>query len=59
MKLGWYLVKMDEIDKYRFLQSSASSDATADRDAWDMTIEYMKRPGNGWDIADEGMFAKE
>ena len=59
MEWGWYLVKMDEIDKYRFLQSFASSDATADRDAWDMAIEYMKQPDNGWDIADERMFVRE
>ncbi|TVY57408.1 hypothetical protein LCER1_G000814 [Lachnellula cervina] len=41
---------------YKYLQQFESGDA-ADRDAWLMAVEYVKRAGN-WNIVGEGIFAR-
>jgi hypothetical protein len=43
---------------YRYLKSFESGDA-ADRDAWDMAVEYMKRAGGYWRIESIGVFVKD
>ncbi|EPE27347.1 hypothetical protein GLAREA_03262 [Glarea lozoyensis ATCC 20868] len=43
---------------YKHLQVFESGDA-ADRDAWLMAVEYIKRAGKGWEIASEGVFVRE
>ena len=52
------LFTVPPIDNYRFLQSFESGDA-ADRDAWDMAVEYVKRAGNEWKIAGDGLFVRD
>lgn len=39
------------------LKKFESGDA-ADVDAWNMAVEYVKRAGNGWRIAAEGVFER-
>ena len=46
------------VDNYRFLRYFESGDA-ADRDAWDMAVEYVKRAGNDWKIAGDGVFVRD
>ncbi|TVY39686.1 hypothetical protein LSUB1_G002590 [Lachnellula subtilissima] len=41
---------------YKYLQQFESGDA-ADRDAWLMAVEYVKRAGN-WNIVGEGIFSR-
>ena len=43
---------------YNFLRIFESGDS-ADKDAWGMAVEYVKRAGNGWKVAEEGVFVKE
>jgi F-box-like len=43
---------------YRYLKCFESGDA-ADRDAWDMGVEYMKRAGGGWKTESIGVFVKD
>ena len=43
---------------YKYLQVFESGDA-ADTDAWHMAIEYVKRAGQGWKVAGDGVFVKE
>ena len=45
------------LDNYRYLQIFESGDA-ADADAWNMAVEYVKRAGNGWHVAGEGVLEK-
>jgi hypothetical protein len=42
---------------YRYLQIFESGDA-ADTDAWHMAVEYVKRAGNGWRVAGDGVFER-
>jgi hypothetical protein len=42
---------------FRYLKFFESGDA-ADRDAWNMAVEYMKRAGAGWSIESTGVFIK-
>lgn len=43
---------------YRSLEVFESGDA-ADTDAWQMAVEYVKRAGNGWKIASEGVLTRD
>jgi hypothetical protein len=43
---------------YKYLQVFESGDA-ADRDAWNMAVEYVKRVGNGWRTAADGVFVRD
>jgi hypothetical protein len=43
---------------YKYLQVFESGDA-ADTDAWNMAVEYVKRAGNGWKVAAEGVFIRD
>ncbi|KAH8808004.1 hypothetical protein F5884DRAFT_676331 [Xylogone sp. PMI_703] len=42
---------------YRYLKEFESGDA-ADRDSWHMAVEYVKRAGNGWKVAGDGVFVR-
>ncbi|RFU33358.1 hypothetical protein B7463_g3012, partial [Scytalidium lignicola] len=44
-------------DNYKHLKEFESGDA-ADRDSWHMAVEYVKRDGNGWKVAGDGVFVK-
>ncbi|RDL39113.1 uncharacterized protein BP5553_03453 [Venustampulla echinocandica] len=51
------------LGNYKYLQIFESGDA-ADRDAWLMAgklfpVEYVKRSGNGWRIAGDGVFVRD
>jgi len=46
------------VDNYQYLEVFESGDA-ADRDAWLMALEYVKRAGNGWKVAADGVFTRE
>lgn len=43
---------------YRYLQVFESGDA-ADRDAWSMAVEYVKRVNNGWKPVADGVFQRD
>ena len=43
---------------YKYLQVFESGDA-ADKDAWNMAVEYVKRAGNGWRVAGDGVFERD
>ncbi|KAF4632899.1 hypothetical protein G7Y89_g5240 [Cudoniella acicularis] len=43
---------------YKYLREFESGDA-ADRDAWEMAVEYVKRSGRGWKIAGDGVFVRD
>ena len=45
------------IGNFKHLQVFESGDA-ADKDAWNMAVEYIKRAGNGWQVAGEGVFER-
>lgn len=45
------------VGNYKELQVFESGDA-ADTDAWNMAVEYVKRAGNGWQVASEGVFVR-
>lgn len=42
---------------FKHLRIFESGDA-ADRDAWNMAVEYVKRAGNGWMAAADGVFLR-
>jgi hypothetical protein len=46
------------IGNFKFLKCFESGDA-ADRAAWEMAVEYVKRAGNGWRAASEGVFVRD
>ncbi|KAF8858873.1 hypothetical protein BDZ45DRAFT_689687 [Acephala macrosclerotiorum] len=46
------------VNNYRYLKVFESGDA-ADRDAWNMAVEYVKRAGNGWEVAGDGVFTRD
>jgi hypothetical protein len=46
------------IGNYKYLQEFESGDA-ADKDAWDMAVEYVKRAASGWKVASEGVFVRD
>jgi hypothetical protein len=46
------------LGNYKYLQEFESGDA-ADKDAWDMAVEYVKRGAYGWKVAREGVFVRE
>ncbi|CAG8953791.1 hypothetical protein HYFRA_00006683 [Hymenoscyphus fraxineus] len=43
---------------YKHLQVFESGDA-ADRDAWLMAVEYVRRSNNGWKISSDGVFVRD
>jgi hypothetical protein len=43
---------------FNYLRIFESGDS-ADVDAWNMAVEYVKRSGNGWEIAGEGIFVRD
>jgi hypothetical protein len=43
---------------FKYLKTFESGDA-ADVDAWNMAVEYVKRAGNGWTVAGEGIFVRD
>lgn len=43
---------------YKYLRVFESGDA-ADADAWHMAVEFVKRAGNGWKVARDGVFVRE
>jgi hypothetical protein len=45
------------IRNYKYLEAFESGDA-ADKPAWNMALEYVKRAGNGWKVAGEGVFER-
>jgi hypothetical protein len=45
------------VGNYKYLEEFESGDA-ADRDAWEMAVEYVKRAANGWKVASEGVFVR-
>jgi hypothetical protein len=46
------------LGNYKYLQVFESGDA-ADKDAWDMAVEYVKRAANGWRVAADGVFVRD
>ena len=46
------------VGNYKYLQEFESGDA-ADKDAWDMAVEYVKRAAIGWKVASEGVFVRD
>ena len=46
------------VQNFKYLQIFESGDA-ADTDAWYMAIEYVKRAGNGWKVASDGVFVRD
>jgi hypothetical protein len=46
------------IQNYKYLKVFESGDA-ADADAWHMAVEYVKRAGNGWKVAGDGVFVRD
>ena len=46
------------IGNFNTLKVFESGDA-ADVDAWTTAVEYVKRAGNGWEIAGEGIFVRD
>jgi hypothetical protein len=46
------------IGNYKYLQIFESGDA-ADKDAWEMAVEYVKRANNGWKVAEDGVFVRD
>jgi len=46
------------VNNYKHLKVFESGDA-ADRDAWNMAVEYVKRAGNGWEISGDGVFTRD
>jgi hypothetical protein len=43
---------------YRYIQIFESGDA-ADREAWSMAVEYVKRVNNGWKPVADGVFLRD
>lgn len=43
---------------YRYLKTFESGDA-ADKEAWGMAVEYVKRANVGWKVASEGVFVRD
>lgn len=43
---------------YRYLKIFESGDS-ADKEAWDMAVEYVKRANVGWKVAEEGVFVRD
>ena len=52
------LFNIPPLQNYRYLRNFESGDA-ADKDAWLMAVEYVKRAGNGWKVAGEGVFVRD
>lgn len=46
------------VGNYKDLQIFESGDA-ADRDAWNMAVEFVKRANNKWRVAEDGVFVKD
>jgi hypothetical protein len=46
------------LHNYRYLEIFESGDA-ADTDAWQMAVEYVKRAGQGWKVAAEGILIRD
>jgi len=46
------------VGNYKHLVEFESGDA-ADKDAWDMAVEFVKRSGNDWKVKSEGVFMRE
>ena len=46
------------VKNYKYLEVFESGDA-ADTDAWHMAVEYVKRAGNGWKVAGDGVFVRD
>lgn len=45
------------IGNFKHLKVFESGDA-ADKDAWNMAVEYVKRANNGWKVAEDGVFVR-
>ena len=43
---------------FKYLKAFESGDS-ADKDAWSMAVEYVKRAGNGWKAAEDGVFVRD
>lgn len=52
------LFNVPSLQNYKYLRNFESGDA-ADKDAWLMAVEYVKRAGNGWKVGGEGVFIRE
>ncbi len=46
------------VKNYKYLEVFESGDA-ADKDAWDMAVEYVKRAAIGWKVAGDGVFVRD
>jgi hypothetical protein len=46
------------IMNFRHLRIFESGDA-ADKDAWSMAVEYIKRANNGWKVVGDGVFERD
>ena len=46
------------VGNYQHLRIFESGDA-ADRDAWNMAVEFVKRANNKWRVAEEGVFVRD
>ena len=44
--------------RLQYLQVFESGDA-ADADTWNMAVGFVKRAGNGWKVARDGVFVRE
>ncbi len=45
-------------ENYKYLQIFESGDA-ADRDAWQLAVEYVKRAGEGWRVGGDGVLVRD
>jgi hypothetical protein len=52
------LFNVPSLQNYKYLRNFESGDA-ADKDAWLMAVEYVKRAGNGWKVGGEGVFIRD
>lgn len=52
------LFNIPPVGNYKYLEEFESGDA-ADRDAWDMAVEYVKRATNEWKVASDGVFVRD
>lgn len=52
------LFSTPQVDNYRYLQVFESGDA-ADREAWNMAVEYVKRANVGWQPVADGVFLRD
>lgn len=46
------------VGNFKLLKCFESGDA-ADRAAWEMAVEFVKRAGNGWRTTTEGVFVRD